>query len=248
MDATASDSSGYLTNEQRLRLCYAALKRLTELTLAELEKDKREVESLDVVDQFYLVSHWSRLIKHIFRHEEKTTDIGKRLRVISEEFPSILPPASDDLKRDVATRLDWMKRRIAKDYERTFREVVTQHGVASPIEHIFLLEWMYQRIEERHDVKLKPQARMRTQAGDFVADFVITSGTEPQFSIVIEIDGHEFHEVTKVQVARDKRRERAIVCAGFTVLRFAGSEIFRDVRGCLQEIETVLSSRKKTAT
>ena len=41
--------------------------------------------------------------------------------------------------------------------------------------------------------------------------------------IVVECDGHEFHEKTKAQASIDKTRERAIVSAGYRVLRFSGS-------------------------
>ncbi len=46
--------------------------------------------------------------------------------------------------------------------------------------------------------------------------------------IVIEVDGHEFHERTKEQAQRDKSRDRALTGAGYRVLRFTGSEVFRD--------------------
>ena len=58
--------------------------------------------------------------------------------------------------------------------------------------------------------------------------------------MAIELDGHNFHEKTKEQVIRDKRRERAILQAGIkdnlSVLRFAGTEIVRDCSRCIKEI------------
>lgn len=58
--------------------------------------------------------------------------------------------------------------------------------------------------------------------------------------IVIECDGHDFHERTKEQAARDKARDRALVQAKCTVLRFTGSELWRDPIGCaIQVIEVV---------
>jgi len=45
--------------------------------------------------------------------------------------------------------------------------------------------------------------------------------------VVIECDGHEFHEKTKVQAARDKARDRKLASQGFRVFRLTGAEIWR---------------------
>lgn len=44
--------------------------------------------------------------------------------------------------------------------------------------------------------------------------------------VIIECDGHEFHERTKEQAKRDRSRDREIQRRGAVVLRFTGSEIF----------------------
>lgn len=44
----------------------------------------------------------------------------------------------------------------------------------------------------------------------------------------VELDGHDWHERLKEQVARDKARDRALTMAGWRVLRFAGSEVWAD--------------------
>jgi very-short-patch-repair endonuclease len=49
-------------------------------------------------------------------------------------------------------------------------------------------------------------------------------------------DGHEFHEKSKEQAARDKRRGREIEIAGWYVLRFTGSEIWQDHRRCAADV------------
>jgi len=58
--------------------------------------------------------------------------------------------------------------------------------------------------------------------------------------IAIEVDGHDFHERTKEQAARDKARDRALITAGWTVLRFSGSEVWRDAFRCVQEVQELL--------
>jgi hypothetical protein len=44
--------------------------------------------------------------------------------------------------------------------------------------------------------------------------------------VVIECDGHDFHEKTKEQAKRDKERDRLMQTEGYYVLRFTGSELF----------------------
>lgn len=74
-------------------------------------------------------------------------------------------------------------------------------------------------------------------------DFVITcycNGREKQ--IAIECDGHDFHEKTKQQAQRDKARDRVFAKKGITLLRFTGSEIYKDPRACIEEIESVVNN------
>lgn len=55
--------------------------------------------------------------------------------------------------------------------------------------------------------------------------------------IVVEADGHEYHERTKRQAARDRSRDRALTTAGYHVMRFTGSEIYSATRQCAQQVE-----------
>jgi very-short-patch-repair endonuclease len=57
----------------------------------------------------------------------------------------------------------------------------------------------------------------------------------PRF-MVVECDGHDFHERTKEQARRDKQRDRYFQSIGYKVLRFTGSEIFADPEAVADEI------------
>lgn len=57
--------------------------------------------------------------------------------------------------------------------------------------------------------------------------------------LVIECDGHDFHEKTKEQAARDKSRDRFLSTQVGRVIRFSGSEIYRDVASCWLEVGKV---------
>lgn len=60
-----------------------------------------------------------------------------------------------------------------------------------------------------------------------------------EVKIAIECDGHDFHERTKEQAARDKSRDRSIVAEGYALFRFTGSEIWADALGCAEQVVDV---------
>ena len=60
--------------------------------------------------------------------------------------------------------------------------------------------------------------------------------------LIIECDGHDYHERTKAQATHDKQRDRALTRQGYTILRFTGSELYRDPDKCDQDIEGMLFS------
>lgn len=56
--------------------------------------------------------------------------------------------------------------------------------------------------------------------------------------LIVECDGHDFHEKTKLQAARDRSRDRSALLRGRDIFRFTGSEIWRDPFGCADQITT----------
>jgi very-short-patch-repair endonuclease len=70
----------------------------------------------------------------------------------------------------------------------------------------------------------------------FRADFLIRAIHDDYQSVIVECDGHDFHDRTKDQVARDKKRDRTIQAAGYPVLRFTGSELHNDPQACADEV------------
>jgi very-short-patch-repair endonuclease len=87
----------------------------------------------------------------------------------------------------------------------------------------------------------------QVRVGEYRADILIHDVTmplelrEPQW-IIVECDGHEYHERTKEQARRDKKRDRFFTAKGFKVLRFTGSEIWADPDSCAEEIAENLAS------
>lgn len=78
----------------------------------------------------------------------------------------------------------------------------------------------------------------------FRIDWAVIEGGQWVF---VECDGHDFHERTKEQAARDRSRDRAIQTAGIPVLRFTGSEIHRDPTICACEVFQFLHAQRRAA-
>lgn len=97
------------------------------------------------------------------------------------------------------------------------------------------------------DATVIPQAHV----GKYRADFLVRIGDVHGGAwMVIECDGHDFHERTKEQARRDKARDRWMVSQGILVLRFTGSEIWADAMLCAEAVVDTIyeeSHRKNRA-
>jgi len=105
---------------------------------------------------------------------------------------------------------DWVGGRT----ENECKEFVRQHLVEPPW-HMFLF----------HQVKIQP----------YTVDFLLMflhPFDDSTGGVIAECDGHDFHERTKEQAAHDKKRDRFLQSKGYKVLRFTGSEIWKDPCGC----------------
>lgn len=79
-------------------------------------------------------------------------------------------------------------------------------------------------------------------------DFLIDDSSSPNAAcrrwLIVECDGHDFHERTKDQARSDKARDRFLQSKGCRVLRFTGSEIYANPEACAQEIWRQISSNE----
>ena len=86
--------------------------------------------------------------------------------------------------------------------------------------------------------------------GNYRVDFIVSTTICNPYSykekvlsnIIIECDGHDFHEKTKEQAKYDKKRDRYLTNLGYKVLHFTGSEIYNDFSSIAQEIENAVKS------
>ena len=97
------------------------------------------------------------------------------------------------------------------------------------------------RSDELCFVWIVPQMEISTAENVYRADFAflpLKGSACPPF--IVELDGHNFHERTKKQAARDRSRDRAMQASGFQVIRFTGSELWRDPLKCVRDVQVAM--------
>ena len=137
--------------------------------------------------------------------------------------------------------------------EQTHSLISSLTDCESPIEQIMALrlsDFIHSRskykmeLEDGIDIiEAQNQVEIMLKTATYRVDFkipILDLISNQGINFIIECDGHDFHEKTKEQVARDKKRDRAFVAAGYKVIRFAGSEIWNDPLGCAHEALTMI--------
>lgn len=110
---------------------------------------------------------------------------------------------------------------------------------------------------ERFMVRIFPQYPLHIkdketfEEREYRADFLITVEREENngnsinllwekvvyVRLIVEIDGHDYHERTKDQAKHDKYRDRFLTKNGFVVFRYTGSEVYNNIGEIIQEID-----------
>jgi very-short-patch-repair endonuclease len=60
-----------------------------------------------------------------------------------------------------------------------------------------------------------------------------------QWALVVECDGHDYHNITKQQAAYDRSRDRDLLALGINTIRFTGSEIHHSADRCAGDVYRV---------
>jgi very-short-patch-repair endonuclease len=63
----------------------------------------------------------------------------------------------------------------------------------------------------------------------------------PKQKVIIELYGYEHHK-EKWKLTKDAQRERYLQKNGYQVLRFTGSEIYKDVHSCVNEVLAIINN------
>lgn len=75
----------------------------------------------------------------------------------------------------------------------------------------------------KYNITFKQQAVVDKYRVDFLITYHPIHGEDHK--IIVECDGHDFHEKTKEQAKKDKERDRYFTKNGYKILRYSGSEL-----------------------
>ncbi len=160
-------------------------------------------------------------------------------------------PVFDEAERqsimDRMTRLDPIVQAMYIDdvFGRAATLLEAVERCESPIEQMMCVALFGALVTDRAcigdiDCVVMPQQEIRCGDQTYRVDFEIAVFLPVEFletmTVVVECDGHDFHEKTKEQAARDKARDRAIQACGVPVLRFTGSEIWHAPWRCADQV------------
>lgn len=107
----------------------------------------------------------------------------------------------------------------------------------SPIEKMFVEAWVEMCSTSLINEELfaavadiKPQYKIFGYRLDFAF---------PKTKVAVELDGHMSHS-SRENRTKDAARDRELTSDGWTVVRFTGTEIHRDVMGCAADLEFII--------
>lgn len=160
---------------------------------------------------------------------------------LGPETPAAFNALPDDVKRYA---LD-ASARVAASFLRSITYLadsdLEEDPPPTPIERLFAMGWALNETASHCRpcgvVILTPQRHVEAEGRAFRVDFELSPlprGVGGYFDVPralhfgVELDGHAFHERTKEQARKDKERQRILQSAGWTLVRYTGSEVVRD--------------------
>lgn len=115
-------------------------------------------------------------------------------------------------------------------------------NIESPIERIAFMHLIFlsNQVFGEYELVVTPQVKI----GPYRVDFLLRHWDTDTW-IVIECDGHDFHEKTKQQAEHDKRRDRFLTKQGYIIFRYTGSQICNDPMEIYEDVGSLVMDRKK---
>lgn len=162
---------------------------------------------------------------------------------ILDSIKSIINGTHEDkVTEKIVREFDWfMRSRIQLD---------ELDVISSPIEKLFYLYALdYQSaMRYRHGNTIRlyilPQWKITDGERKYIVDFYFDcESINGELHLVVECDGHDFHEKTKEQAKKDKSRDRDLLKLGYQVIRFTGSEIWNNPDKCAKETFEIIEEK-----
>lgn len=132
-------------------------------------------------------------------------------------------------------------REISDQYLKISKDL--KFNAMTPIEQLLEIGFRHVFRQTSYESSLSAQY----QIGEFRVDFLVSvwqfKQPKKKHSAIVECDGHDFHERTKHQASEDKKRDRKLQGMGYNVLRFTGSDIWKDPTQCAQDVKDFLENK-----
>lgn len=149
------------------------------------------------------------------------------------------------IERNVLSFLDKTSQDIGDMYANRFYDCIKtdlhEKGISSPIEDIFYIAINYECHKSERLINPYPEYDLENRCviypdgiyvypqhkvGKYRVDFLVTYQSGDKLTeIIVELDGHEFHDKNKKQRAYEKARDRYLVQQGYAVFHYTGSEV-----------------------
>lgn len=123
-------------------------------------------------------------------------------------------------------------------------ELTKEPECESPLEAV-LVTWLAMSLYSLHGqsngfgLDVRRQVEIEANGRSYRADFLIgwrTLSRADKLPIVVEVDGHAFHEKTREQVERRNERDRDLQLAGYPVMHFSFTEVVKRPKDVVSEI------------
>lgn len=159
----------------------------------------------------------------------------------------------ESVQKHLARAAKWAATQARNNVEQSAADEVLydEPPVESPIEAIFKIWWYAVGLLHAEcagrlfglDSQRKVTVNERQYRLDFVVQykdpdllFAAHNLDLPAWAIAVEVDGHDFHERTKDQVADRNQRDRDLAQSGWLVFHYSGTELYRDPVRCITEV------------
>jgi len=146
-------------NQGWLQVYRSVIQKWVELAIEELDKDRERVPTVDILEQLYYRSKWEKYVDVMMstnRVMKRYEGEREKIELIAWMFGDSLGIPGSSIPMNIERRLDWYRSRLGARFERTVRETLSGFAVASPVEQLFVMEWHYQQVEQRYQIKLQP--------------------------------------------------------------------------------------------
>lgn len=112
----------------------------------------------------------------------------------------------------------------------------------SPIESIMYMVLTMMNYQKYYQYKIHRQKKIVFENTIYRVDFYVED-KKTGACVIVECDGHDFHEKTKEQVNYGNQRDYDLKMLGYDVLHFTGSRIYNNPVSCALDVFKFIDSK-----